>query len=99
MISEDAQNQIDSILRNSGSESMTQEEIDFANAINVSPENDCDYYKVAQSVLLERVSMDSNKRFTLVRLDKLAEANGCSLDTTKKPIIKPARIPVIGGGL
>ncbi len=98
MISEDSQILIDTILRNCGTESMTQEEIDFANAINANPEGECECYQFSQSVLVERVSQDSNKRFTLVRLKALAEANGCSL-TDKKPVVKEARIPIIGGGI
>ncbi|EOD9553471.1 hypothetical protein [Vibrio parahaemolyticus] len=98
MISEDSQIRIDTILRNCGTESMTQEEIDFANAINANPEGECECYQFSQSVLVERVSQDSNKRFTLIRLKALAEANGCSL-TDKKPVVKEARIPIIGGGI
>ncbi|EHJ9961298.1 hypothetical protein [Vibrio parahaemolyticus] len=98
MISEDSQILIDTILRNCGTESMTQEEIDFANAINADPEGECECYQFSQNVLVERVSQDSNKRFTLVRLKALAEANGCSL-TDKKPVVKEARIPIIGGGI
>ncbi|EPE2695897.1 hypothetical protein ACSHDS_002823 [Vibrio alginolyticus] len=98
MISEDSQILIDTILRNCGTESMTQEEIDFANATNANPEGECECYQFSQSVLVERVSQDSNKRFTLVRLKALAEANGCSL-TDKKPVVKEARIPIIGGGV
>lgn len=98
MISEDSQICIDNILRNCGSETMQQEEIDFANAINANPEGECECYQFAQKVLLERVSMDSNKRFMLLRLKALAEANGCSL-SDKQPVVKPARIPIIGGGL
>ncbi len=77
---------------------MNQEEIDFANAINANPEGECECYQFAQKVLLERVAMDSNKRFMLLRLKALAEANGCSL-SDKQPVVKPARIPIIGGGL
>ncbi len=98
MISEDAQITIDKILRNCGSQSMTQEEIDFANAVNADPESEEDCYQFAQKVLIERVSQDSNKRFTLIRLKVLAEANGYSL-SDKQPVVKPARIPIIGGGL
>ncbi|EXJ31222.1 hypothetical protein [Vibrio parahaemolyticus] len=98
MISEDSQILIDTILRNCGTESMTQEEIDFANAINADPKGECECYQFSQNVLVERVSQDSNKRFTLVRLKALAEANGCSL-TDKKPVVKEARIPIIGGGI
>ncbi|TVO35080.1 hypothetical protein [Vibrio algivorus] len=98
MISEDAQNKTDSILRQSDSDSMTQDEIDFANALGVTPESDCDCYKLAQNVLLERVSKDSNLKYTLTRLRMLADANECSL-SDKQPVIKPARILVIGGGL
>lgn len=98
MISEGSLIRIDTILRNCGSQSMTQEEVDFANAINANPEGECECYQFAQKVLIERVSQDSNKRFTLVRLKALAEANGCSL-SDKQPIVKPARIPIIGGGL
>lgn len=97
MISEDAQNHIDTILRQSGSDSMTQDEIDFANAINANPESQCDYYKFAQNVLVERASVDSNQKYTLVRLKKLADAAGCSL-SDKEPVVRPARILVIGGG-
>ncbi|MCG9699637.1 hypothetical protein L1D19_05760 [Vibrio natriegens] len=98
MISEDSQVRIDNILRNCGSETMQQPEIDFANAINANPEGECECYQFAQKVLLERVAMDSNKRFMLLRLKALAEANGCSL-SDKQPVVKPARIPIIGGGL
>ena len=98
MISEDSQITIDTILRNCGSQSMTQEEIDFANAVNANPQGEEECYQFAQKVLIERVSMDSNKRFTLTRLKALAEANGYSL-SDKQPVVKPARIPIIGGGL
>lgn len=98
MISEDAQNKTDSILRQSDSDSMTQDEIDFANALGVTPESECDCYLLAQNVLLERVSKDSNLKYTLSRLRMLADANDCSL-SDKQPVIKPARILVIGGGL
>ncbi|MFV0448071.1 MAG: hypothetical protein ACK5MF_06370 [Vibrio sp.] len=98
MISEDAQITIDTILRNCGSQSMTQKEIDFANAVNANPDGEEECYQFAQKVLLERVSQDSNKRFMLVRLKALAEANGYSL-SDKQPTVKPARIPIIGGGL
>lgn len=98
MISEDSQNSIDSILRNSGSQSMTQDEIDFANAVNANPIGECECYKFAHTVLIERVSMDSNLSYTISRLKKLAEANGCSL-SDKQPIVKAARIPIVGGGI
>ncbi len=98
MISEDAQITIDTILRNCGSMSMTQEEIDFANMLNADPQNDCDCYKLAETVLVERVSQDSNKKYTLVRLKALSEANGCAL-SNKQPTVKAARIPIIGGGI
>lgn len=98
MISEDAQNKTDSILRSCGSDSMLTEEIQFANDLGVTPESECDCYKLAQNVLLERVSKDSNLKYTLTRLRMLADANDCSL-SDKQPVIKPARILVIGGGL
>ncbi|HCG8551672.1 TPA: hypothetical protein ACX3DE_001221 [Vibrio parahaemolyticus] len=97
MISEDSQILIDTILRNCGSEAMLQDEIDFANAVNANPEGECECYQFSQKVLIERVSQDNNKRFTLIRLKALAEANGCSL-SDKQPVVKPARIPIIGGG-
>lgn len=98
MISEDAQNKIDSILRQTGSDSMTQDDIEYANALGVSPETNCDCYKLAQNVLIERVSIDSTQSDTLSRLNKLAVAEGCLL-AEKKPEIHMARIIVIGGEL
>ncbi|MGD1335043.1 hypothetical protein ACP6H1_21750 [Vibrio harveyi] len=98
MISEEAQIKTDKILRTCGSTSMTMDEIDFANAINANPEDDCDCYKLAQKVLIGRVSQDSNKSYMLSRLKVLAEANGCSL-TNEQPTLKAARIPIVGGGI
>lgn len=98
MISEDAQNKTDSILRQSGSDSMTQDEINFANAMGITAESECDCYKLAHQVLIERVSMDSNQGDTLVRVHRLANANGCSL-SNEQPTVNPARIPVIGGSI
>tara|TARA_Y100000588_G_scaffold373413_1_gene447224 strand:- start:423 stop:719 length:297 start_codon:yes stop_codon:yes gene_type:complete len=98
MISEDSQIKTDKILRNSGSTAMNQDEIDYANALNANPITDCECYQLAQTVLIERVSKDSNKAYTLTRLKKLAEANGCSL-SNKQPTLKAARIPIVGGGI
>lgn len=64
-------------------------EIEYLNAIGAEVVEPCDNYKVAQTVLLDRLKNQTGERnySQLSRLKKLAEANGCQLDD-KKPEAK-----------
>lgn len=90
--------EINNILKLCGVSRLSDSEIDYLNAIETTITEDCDYYKTAQTVLLDRMRNESCKSNALARLNRLAETNGCQLQ--QKEPEKPAAIPIyVGGGI
>lgn len=90
--------EINKILSLCGVARMTTSEIDYLNAIGTTVTDDCGNYKVAQTVILDRLKSENCSKNALPRLYYLAEANSCSLQ--EKKVEKPeATVMLLGGGL
>lgn len=97
MLTEENLIKIDNILRSSGTTALSNQEIDFLNAVGTGIATDCDHYSLAQKVALERLKHQLCDRGVLSRLKQVAIAAGCALLDKKPQKPKPV-IPLFGGG-
>lgn len=98
MLTEENIVEINTILKLCGIARMTDSEIDYLNAIGTTITDDCDKYKTAQTIILDRLRNKTCNGNSMSRLYHLASADGCSLKE-KEPEKPAATVMMLGGRL